>query len=180
MDANDPKDPGRVGRDRMGDPTRDVTDPLLDVTRPNEPMAGEMGGAAGTVRRGVAPEGSQGYAGPRRVMSASSLVGDDVRNSEGEDLGHIEDIMIDLRGGRIAYAVLSFGGFLGMGDKLFAVPWHALRLIEEEKVFVLEVDKDTLRNAPGFDKNNWPDMADPNWGSQIYNFYGQRGYDENR
>ncbi len=141
------------------------------------------GGMSGDVsgRRDVSgTRGETHYSGPRRVMSASSLIGDDVRNSDGEDLGHIEDIMLDLQTGRVAYAVLSFGGFLGMGDKLFAVPWHSLKLVEEEKAFVLEVDKDTLRNAPGFDKNNWPDMADPGWGTQIYNFYGQRGYDENR
>ncbi len=87
--------------------------------------------------------------------------------------------MVDLNSGRVAYAVLSFGGFLGMGDKLFAIPWHALKVLPEEHAFLLEVDQETLKTAPGFDKNNWPDMADPQWGSQIYNFYGQRGYWEN-
>jgi sporulation protein YlmC with PRC-barrel domain len=84
-------------------------------------------------------------------------------NSAGEDLGKIEEIMIDVPTGRVAYAVLSFGGFLGMGDKLFALPWDALKLNEDEHEFILNVDKATLENAPGFDQDDWPDMADPNW-----------------
>lgn len=112
----------------------------------------------------------------RRVMSAGSLSGDQVKNDAGEDLGKIKDIMIDVRSGRIAYAVLSFGGVLGVGSKLFALPWHILTLDEDEKHFVLTVDKNTLKNAPGFDKDNWPDMADPAFGSKIYSYYGVRPY----
>src|SRR5437868_10841088 len=104
----------------------------------------------------------------RRVMSAGTLAGDRVRNAAGEDLGKIEEIMLDVPTGRVAYAVLSFGGFLGMGNKLFAVPWNALTLDEQEHQFILDVDKQVLENAPGFDKDNWPEIADPNWGSQIY------------
>jgi sporulation protein YlmC with PRC-barrel domain len=112
----------------------------------------------------------------RRVMSAGTLAGDRVRNSAGEDLGKIEEIMIDVPTGRVAYAVLSFGGFLGMGDKLFALPWDALQLNEDEHEFILNVDKATLENAPGFDKENWPDMADENWAAQIYGHYGSKPY----
>ena len=108
----------------------------------------------------------------RRVMSADSLSGDQVRNDAGEDLGKIKDIMIDVPTGKVAYTVLSFGGFLNMGDKLFAVPWNALTLDEDHKQFVLNMDKAQLENAPGFDKDNWPDMADPNWGNEIHRFYG--------
>ena len=112
----------------------------------------------------------------RRVLSASTLAGDRVRNTAGEDLGKIEDIMLDIPSGRIAYAVLSFGGFLGIGDKLFAVPWHALTVDEDNHEFVMDVDKKVLENAPGFDKDNWPDMADPNWGAQIHSYYGRKPY----
>jgi len=108
----------------------------------------------------------------RRVMSAGTLAGDRVRNAAGDDLGKIEEIMLDVPSGRVAYAVLSFGGFLGMGNKLFAVPWNALTLDEANHQFILNVDKQVLENAPGFDKDNWSDMADPSWGSQIYNHYG--------
>jgi hypothetical protein len=97
-----------------------------------------------------------------------------VRNAAGDDLGKIEEIMLDVPSGRVAYAVLSFGGVLGMGNKLFAVPWNALTVDEQEHQFTLNVDKQVLENAPGFDKDNWPDMADPSWGSQIYSHYGSR------
>jgi sporulation protein YlmC with PRC-barrel domain len=111
-----------------------------------------------------------------RVLSAGTLKGDKVRNSAGEDLGKIEELMIDLETGRIAYVVLSFGGFLGMGDKLFAIPWEALRLDTDRHEFILDVDKELLKKAPGFDKNDWPDMADRSWGSGIYGYYGYRPY----
>jgi sporulation protein YlmC with PRC-barrel domain len=112
----------------------------------------------------------------RRVLSASTLSGDRVRNSSGEDLGKVHDIMIDVPTGRVAYAVLSFGGVLGVGNKLFAVPWSAVTLDEDEKEFILDIDKRRLENAPGFDKDNWPDMADPSWRGQVYNYYGAKPY----
>ena len=112
----------------------------------------------------------------RRVLSAGTFKGNTVRNPAGEDLGKIEEIMVDIPAGRIAYAVLSFGGFLGMGNKLFAVPWNALTLDEVHHEFILNVDKSTLESAPGFDKDNWPDMADPTWGRQIYSYYGISPY----
>ncbi len=108
----------------------------------------------------------------RHVMSASTLNGDSVVNSKGEDLGKIEEIMIHVPSGKIAYAVLSFGGFLGLGDKLFAIPWEALKLDEDNHRFVLDVDKEKMERAPGFDKDRWPDMADPTWSSEIYRYYG--------
>jgi len=104
------------------------------------------------------------------------LAGDSVRNAAGEDLGKIDEIMIDIPSGRVAYAVLSFGGFLGMGDKLFAVPWSALKVDEDEQCFILNVDKRTIEQAPGFDKNNWPDMSDISWGRQMFSYYRVRPY----
>jgi sporulation protein YlmC with PRC-barrel domain len=112
----------------------------------------------------------------RRVLSASTLAGDRVINASGEDIGKIDEIMIDTPTGRVAYAVLSFGGFLGMGDKLFAIPWNRLSLDENNKVFRLDVDKDTLKRAPGFDKDHWPDMADRSWGTEIYKYYHSEPY----
>ena len=105
------------------------------------------------------------------VLSAGTLTNDDVRNRAGEDLGKIEEIMLDVDRGRIAYAVLSFGGFLGMGDKLFAVPWAALEVDEENECLVLNISRDVLEDAPGFDKANWPQM-DLSWGAGIYRHYG--------
>ncbi len=111
-----------------------------------------------------------------RVLSASTLKGDGVRNAAGESLGNIEEFMIDLESGKIAYAVLSFGGFLGLGNKLFAVPWKTLSLDPARHEFVLNVDKEFLKRAPGFDKDHWPDMTDRTWGAGIFDYYGQRPY----
>ena len=109
------------------------------------------------------------------VLSATTIIGDEVRNLQGEDIGEIEELMINLADGCIAYAVLSFGGILGIGDRLFAVPWQALRLRPEEHAFVMDVKKEKLENAPGFDKDNWPNMADVKWAERINTFYGISG-----
>jgi sporulation protein YlmC with PRC-barrel domain len=111
-----------------------------------------------------------------RVLSSSTICSDHVKNTAGEDLGKIEDLMVDLDSGRIAYAVVSFGGFLKMGNKLFAVPWQALQVDTANKQFILNVDKRVLENAPGFDKDNWPNMADPTFGAAIYKHYGYKPY----
>ena len=110
----------------------------------------------------------------QRVLSASTIIGGHVRNPKGESLGKVDDLMIDLGEGKIAYAVLSFGGFLGLGDKLFAIPWRALSLRPEEKEFVLNVSRELLERAPGFDKNDWPDMTDPTWRAKVDRYYGVR------
>jgi sporulation protein YlmC with PRC-barrel domain len=106
------------------------------------------------------------------LMGADTLLGEDVVNAADEDLGDIKEIMLDMNSGQVAYAVLSFGGFLGMGEKLFAVPWQALHLDTVNKRFVLNIAKDRLQNAPGFDKDAWPDMTDITWANQIHSFYG--------
>jgi sporulation protein YlmC with PRC-barrel domain len=113
------------------------------------------------------------HAGPGpALMGADTLIGDSVVNAADEDLGDIKEIMLDMQTGQVAYAVLSFGGFLGMGDKLFAVPWQALHLDTVNKRFVLDIEKERLQNAPGFDKDAWPDMADTQWAQHIHSFYG--------
>jgi sporulation protein YlmC with PRC-barrel domain len=111
------------------------------------------------------------------VMSATTLIGDRVRNLAGEDLGKLEEIMIDMEGGRVAYAVLSFGGVLGMGNKLFAVPWDALNVDTEQHEMVLNVDRETLESAPGFDKDSWPGTeGDNQWLVDVYDYYGYEPY----
>jgi hypothetical protein len=104
------------------------------------------------------------------------VIGSNVINAQNEDLGKIEDLVLDAGAGRIAYAVLSFGGFLGMGDKYFAIPWNAFRFNLADKRAILNVDKKLLENAPGFDKDHWPNMADSIWGSSIYKHYGYVPY----
>jgi sporulation protein YlmC with PRC-barrel domain len=114
--------------------------------------------------------------GTNRVIRASILRGMDVKNRDWEDLGEIQDFMVDVQNGCVAYAVLSFGGVFGIGDKLFAVPWNAMDVDTEENVFVLDAAKSDLKNAPGFDKDNWPDMADERWSSSIHKYYKARPY----
>jgi sporulation protein YlmC with PRC-barrel domain len=111
-----------------------------------------------------------------RLMGADTLIGDDVYNHENDDVGDIKEIMLDVNNGRIAYAVISFGGFLGIAQKLFAVPWSALKLDTANKRFLLNVDKKRLESAPGFDKDHWPDMADPTWQNTIHSYYGTKPY----
>ena len=110
------------------------------------------------------------------VLSATQIIGDGVVNRAGESLGKIEELMLDLEKGRVAYAVLSFGGVLGMGAKLFAIPFEALKLDADRHHFTLDVDKDKLKNAPGFDKNNPPQASDRTWGAEVYKFYAIKPY----
>jgi sporulation protein YlmC with PRC-barrel domain len=110
------------------------------------------------------------------TLSASTISGDPVVNRQGEDLGKIEDLVLDIDSGRVAYAVLSFGGFLGMGDKLFALPWQSLELDADNHRFILDVAKERLENAPGFDKDHWPNMADRKWGATVHQYYGHQPY----
>ncbi len=143
---------------------------------------GATGGLTGSQRtpEGAAIVGGEarpGNEGPGpRIMASSTLEGDDVVNARGETLGELEEIMLDVTTGRIAYAVLSTGGFLGLGDKLFAIPWGALTMDPENKCFILDVDKERLQQAPGFDKDHWPSMADQSWATEIHSYYGTRPY----
>lgn len=106
------------------------------------------------------------------LMGANTLLGNDVCNADGEDLGDIKEFMLDMATGKVAYAVLSFGGILGMGDKLFAVPFAALTLDTVNKRFTLNVPKDVLKDAPGFNQDRWPAMSDKTWASGVHQFYG--------
>ena len=112
-----------------------------------------------------------------RLISASTLKGSTVRNVAGENIGEIKDLMIDRENGSIAYSVLSFGGFLGMGNKLFAIPLEVLAFDEEkDHQLILNVDKDLLEGAPGFDKDNWPQDPDEAFISSVYTHYGYEPY----
>ena len=110
------------------------------------------------------------------ALSASTLTGDKVRNPDGDRLGHLEEIVIDLEGGRVAYAVLASGGFLGMGDKYFAIPWDLMTVDTDNKEIVADISKETLENAPGFDKDNWPQTNDRSWVVDVYRYYGREPY----
>lgn len=111
------------------------------------------------------------------VVSASRIIGEAVVNRQNEKLGSIHELVIDAREGHLVYAVLSFGGFMGMGNKLFAMPWKAFEFSNTENKLILNVDKEKLENAPGFDKDaKWPDFADRTWGEGIHRYYGVEPY----
>lgn len=114
------------------------------------------------------------------VLSSSSLTGDPVVNPEGEKLGKLEEIMVDIDSGVIAYAVIGFGGFLGRGEKLFAVPWGAVSVDTEEKRLVVDIDPATLDDALGFDPQHWPAFSDLEWASKLHSHYSVSPYWEDR
>ena len=111
-----------------------------------------------------------------RVLSASSLASDDVYNPKGEKLGSIKELMLDIESGKVCYAVLSFGGFLSLGEKLFAIPFSAIEYNVDKNEYVLDVSPDRLKEAPGFDADQWPSMADEKWNRNLYEFYGRPPY----
>ena len=106
------------------------------------------------------------------VLKLSTVLGMKVQDTEGKKLGDIKDLVIDPVDGSIGYAVLDFGGFLGIGDKYFAVPWEALQWTPDHKTIVLDVSKKDLKQAPGFDKNKWPDLGSEEQALLIYEYYG--------
>jgi len=131
----------------------------------------EMNDEDGSKAQDILRQSKEGGPGPD-VMGAHTLIGNEVYNHKGEDIGEIKEIMLDMRTGKISYAVLSFGGFLGMGEKLFAAPWTALTLDTTNKRFVLNVEKERLVKSPGFNKDQWPDRADQSWSKKYHTYAG--------
>jgi sporulation protein YlmC with PRC-barrel domain len=107
-----------------------------------------------------------------QLLPATTVINCNVKNASAESMGHIKDVVLDITHGRIIYAVLAFGGFLGLGEKLFAVPWEALAYDASDNTFIVNISRDRLENAEGFDPEHWPNMADPDWGRRIYAYYG--------
>ena len=107
------------------------------------------------------------------LVSAGKLTGYRIRNERRQDLGTVEEILIEVSTGRVLYALFAFGGVLGIGSKLFAVPWEGLSFDADHREFILDVDRELFESAPGIDPNHWPDMSDPAWVAELYRFYGQ-------
>lgn len=112
----------------------------------------------------------------RQTMSAGTLIGDKISNAQNDDLGTLKEIMLDVDSGRVAYGVLETGSFLGMGGKFLAIPWEAFSVDEPNHKLLLNVPKETLKDAEGFDKNNWPDTTDPEFGRRTHKHYGYAPY----
>lgn len=105
-------------------------------------------------------------------MRGSELIGKRVMNAAGEDLGKVGDIVVDVTAGKLLYAVLSFGGVLGIGDKRTAIPMSRLGYDSVRDVFLLNVEKEMLEQAPSFDESSWPNLADQEWGRKVHSHYG--------
>lgn len=109
-------------------------------------------------------------------VKASSIIGTKVVNPKNDNLGDIKEVVIDPRSGRVAYVVVSFGGFLGLGEKLFAIPFSAFEFNVTKNEYVLDVPKERLENAPGFDPGSWPKMSEEKWNRDVYKYYGRSPY----
>lgn len=103
---------------------------------------------------------------------ATSLLHEQVCNAAGENLGRIEDVVVDPMTGNIDYVLMSFGGLTGMGTKLFAIPWSAFHISDARDHVLLNVNKATLERASGFDRDHLPDFNDPAWRRSTYDYYG--------
>lgn len=112
----------------------------------------------------------------RGPAKASDVIGTDIINSQNDDLGDVKEVVIDPASGKVAYVVVSFGGFLGMGTKLFAIPFSAFKYDAIKEKYVLEIPKERLKDAPGFDEDNWPSMSDEKWNRDMYTFYDRPPY----
>jgi sporulation protein YlmC with PRC-barrel domain len=106
------------------------------------------------------------------AFMVEKIIGSKVINLKGETLGKIENLVVDIDTGRIVYAVLESGGFLGIGDKLFPVPWKSLAALPSEGIFFLNQSKEQMEKAPAFDKKNLPNMTDMRWGANVFKYYG--------
>lgn len=101
------------------------------------------------------------------IAAANTIIGGNVHNLQNEYLGNIKELMLNMQTGKIAYALLSFGDRFSMREKFFAMPWSAMMWDPMSKRLVLDIDKSRLKNAPGFDWKNWPDMSDESWFEDI-------------
>ena len=109
-------------------------------------------------------------------VKASSFIGTSVVNPKGESLGDIKEVVIDPRTGKVAYAVVSFGGFLGMGEKLFAIPFSSFEYNVTKNQYVLDISKERLKAVPGFDPDKWPAMSQEKWNRDVHKYYERSPY----
>jgi uncharacterized protein YegP (UPF0339 family)/sporulation protein YlmC with PRC-barrel domain len=116
-----------------------------------------------------------------RFVPSSRLEQYDVVNKKGDDMGQMQNFVMDMREGLIAFALVSFGGFLGITDKWFAIPWAALEWHPKTMRFILNMSEDVLKNAPGMDKDKWLEEIDK-WQEEkdlelLDRYYTSHGYE---
>lgn len=156
-----------------GTATRSTT-PTTSAPATRTDSVSNSTGMSGTTGKSTDYTGMRDAKTWERTHRVSKIIGTDVVNSKGEKIGDVEDIVLDAKG-NVAYAVVSTGGFLGMGDKMHAVPWSAIRTSTGTDNFMLDVDKDRLRTAPGFDQSSWPNVNDPKWSSENRRYFPASG-----
>ncbi len=105
------------------------------------------------------------------VKAVAEVLGREVRNNADEHLGKIRELVIDKLSGKVGYAVLDTGGFMGIGGKYFALPWDSLHFDDEHGCFRVDVDKEKIDHEPGFSKEHWPEIADRTWGEKGTVYY---------
>lgn len=116
----------------------------------------------------ISPPGSH-------LMPCDVLAGEIVVNRGDEALGELAHVVFDMASGRIAYVVLARGGVLGLGERLHAIPWSALTRDAQRQCLVLDIERERMDRAPGFDRSRWPAMSDPSWRRDIETFYTRKG-----
>src|SRR5215467_9271471 len=152
-----------------------AADPQINPN-PQTPAAQNPGGLGAPQVRTGEPTKEQEKLGMAKSIPSKKLVGANVENPSGEKLGTIDDVVIDLESGKVAYAAVGVGGVLGMGEKLFAVPFDEFKISYDRSnnlVLALDISKDCLEKAPGFDKNHWPDFASHEWRNQVDSYYNR-------
>jgi sporulation protein YlmC with PRC-barrel domain len=166
--------PGTTGAATTGSPAATAT-PGTGTTGTGAAATATTGQQATEAQaRTTAQADARAGADWERQHRASKIIGMDVVNRQGEKVGDIHDIVLDQQG-NVSHAVVSTGGFLGIGERLHAVPWNSLDRDAEGQKIVLDVDRDRLRNAPGFDRNNWPNLTDQQWRQDNQRYFPQAG-----
>jgi sporulation protein YlmC with PRC-barrel domain len=166
--------PGKTGAATTGSPAATAT-PGTGTTGTGAAATATTGQQATEAQaRTTAQADARAGADWERQHRASKIIGMDVVNRQGEKVGDIHDIVLDQQG-NVSHAVVSTGGFLGIGERLHAVPWNSLDRDAEGQKIVLDVDRDRLRNAPGFDRNNWPNLTDQQWRQDNQRYFPQTG-----
>lgn len=110
------------------------------------------------------------------IVKTGDVINVKVKSNDGEDLGKIEEIILDKISGQVRYIVLSFGGLMGFGEKLFALPWKSISYDPDDECFTLKIDKEKIKNSPGFDKNHWPNFAEGGWEKTIDDHFRDEPY----
>jgi sporulation protein YlmC with PRC-barrel domain len=151
----------------------DVEDAKQELVEKQQEVSGKQKELKQEMRKEAIELNKDANKSMQQVSRISKIIGTEVKDSYGTTLGDIKDMVINPESGQVVYTVVSFGGVLGVGDKLFALPWKTLKWNQDKKNYVLDIDKAVLKNAPGFDSNHWPDSTDK-WDQireELYQFY---------